>query len=1152
MLKISPRKKLEFIALIFIFLCSLIFPLARDMTQAAGNIIYADIDGDGNLEQAQNNDSNSVNGYETFSDPDGSTTLILALNGNWDGKTDFFLDIDHDGLPEKYWDPSGTIISNVTITNVESGAKAILDDWVFSSQGNNINDRYYSPNFHVIRQQASSTDLSLTKIVSDPTPDPGDAITYTFTVANNGDYDVPGIQVANAKAPGQFIYQSSSSSQGTYDHDSGIWTIGTVAAGAQAVLTVTAQVPGSFCGNVVDPTATVSFTPTSTPIVLPKGESIGDTADASFLGDAAGDDTGFGNIGPGGDLNGDGYQDFSINISNENDASGKVDVIFGKPTVWQKDVTMADADNVTIYHDDRSDIFLGFDAPSPMDLNHDGLNDLVFSDLGPDGNGNVFPVWIVLGKTSAWPKSVDVASSTDFFNSSFYGAQGSINVGDVNHDGYDDLNILDTTDAYSHLLFGRNSGWPINGNLATSSDFSFEQAVGNSALRLGDVNGDEIDDFMIIDKYAVASSGKAYIFFGKTSGWQQNADSDASFIGEPQNGATEPSHLGGYISANENPLGDINGDGIDDIGLASYENSQVGAYSGKAYIILGKTSGWQNNQEIGTSSDASFVGEMANSKLQSIRNIGDVNGDGVDDLGLVASHNSQGFDRNGKIYVIFGKTSGWQNDQEIGTSSDASFLGVKDREKLRDVDAVGDFNADGYADFLVDSWGTDVTLKGDLYLMLGKPAGWTKNNSIASSAAASFVGEADEDQLQVSGASELFGDLNGDGYDDIVVGAGYNNDNGEHAGKVYIIFGKEDESWLIDSDYSDNSATTSVQIQCLTLAYAAGAHGTIIGSSTQMVNSGASGSAITASPNSGYRFVRWSDSSTSNPRIDTNIISDISVSASFEFIPTNSGNFSAPYCSNVSYGDWGNCANGMQYRDVLSQSPMFCALTTAQQATRSKVCGAASAIPITPAAPAAPAGNILSEIAAEAGIVSANNAPDLLADLGQTADAAKEQAGLIKYKIILNQDSKITATEKTAINNFIVYGTKSTRRLGAGERAGVINSYFQAYGRLPNSEAEWSDVIKIANGRWPSERSATSENQAKIEFKKIYGRNPVLANSYDQNAVMVIAYGLIPRQRNLASEVIAARIFRYYYGHTPVNALAWNVVRAIAYSGATR
>ncbi|MDD5527596.1 MAG: YDG domain-containing protein [Patescibacteria group bacterium] len=261
------------------------------------------------------------------------------------------------------------------------------------------------------------------------------------------------------------------------------------------------------------------------------------------------------------------------------------------------------------------------------------------------------------------------------------------------------------------------------------------------------------------------------------------------------------------------------------------------------------------------------------------------------------------------------------------------------------------------------------------------------------------------------------------------------------------------------------------------------------------------------------------------------------------------------YCSSVVYGDWKTCAAGYQSRDILSQSPNYCSLTAAQQAARTKVCGAANPIiPSTPivTTPTVPTGNVLDNIANEAGIVSANNAGSLQAYLSVAANPTAEAASLIKYKAVLGQDSKITAAEKTAINDFIVYGTPTTLRLGAGERAGVVNSYFQAFGKLPNSEAEWSDVIKIANGRWPGELNQAAENIAKAQFKKVYGRNSAVTNGFDQNAVTVMAYGLIPSLRNLASEKVAIQTFRYYYGHSPVSALAWNIVRAIAYSGATR
>ena len=264
------------------------------------------------------------------------------------------------------------------------------------------------------------------------------------------------------------------------------------------------------------------------------------------------------------------------------------------------------------------------------------------------------------------------------------------------------------------------------------------------------------------------------------------------------------------------------------------------------------------------------------------------------------------------------------------------------------------------------------------------------------------------------------------------------------------------------------------------------------------------------------------------------------------------------YCSAVTFGDWqSTCFNGTQFRNALTQTPLGCTLTSAQQAEQQRACSMSTSTPpvppVTPPAtpPASSGAVVLQNIATEAGIMN-NNQAALLVHLGISANTATEQAGLTKYKTILGLDKTISGDEKLTINDFIVYGTNGTHRLGAGERAAVINSYYQAYGRLPNSEAEWSDVLKIASGRWPSERSATAEAQAKIEFKKVYARSAVMTNNIDENAIMVIAYGLLPLERNLNSEKVAIKTFRWVYGHAPVSALAWNIVRAIAYSGATR
>ncbi|OIO06980.1 hypothetical protein CO115_03530 [Candidatus Falkowbacteria bacterium CG_4_9_14_3_um_filter_36_9] len=105
---------------------------------------------------------------------------------------------------------------------------------------------------------------------------------------------------------------------------------------------------------------------------------------------------------------------------------------------------------------------------------------------------------------------------------------------------------------------------------------------------------------------------------------------------------------------------------------------------------------------------------------------------------------------------------------------------------------------------------------------------------------------------------------------------------------------------------------------------------------------------------------------------------------------------------------------------------------------------------------------------------------------------------------------------------------------------------------MPKSAADWQDVIKIANGRWTSERSQAAEDRAKVSFKKVYGREPVIKSPTDANAVMIMAYGLRPVKRNINSEKNSIISFIYYYKKIPASAGDWDIVRAIAYGGAKR
>jgi len=180
--------------------------------------------------------------------------------------------------------------------------------------------------------------------------------------------------------------------------------------------------------------------------------------------------------------------------------------------------------------------------------------------------------------------------------------------------------------------------------------------------------------------------------------------------------------------------------------------------------------------------------------------------------------------------------------------------------------------------------------------------------------------------------------------------------------------------------------------------------------------------------------------------------------------------------------------------------------------------------------------------------ITAGEAENIFASPSLSALTVGENINFLK--IIDSAD--ITQNEKFAIADFIHFGTPTTLKMGSGERAGSIDSFQGAFNRLPTSLLDWQDVIKIANGRWPSQRSAIAEARAKINFKLVYSRAADMLNIYDNAAVTVMAYGLRPAARNLNSEKAAIKSFRFIFQRTPITAREWDVVRAIAYSGAKK
>ncbi len=139
------------------------------------------------------------------------------------------------------------------------------------------------------------------------------------------------------------------------------------------------------------------------------------------------------------------------------------------------------------------------------------------------------------------------------------------------------------------------------------------------------------------------------------------------------------------------------------------------------------------------------------------------------------------------------------------SSADASFIG----EALLDeagasVSGTGDVNGDGFDDIIIGAYGNDEggSGAGQTYLIFGRSTGWSMDTDL-SSVDASFIGETAGDRLWRSSGTC---DVNGDGFDDILIGANWNDEGGSKAGQTYLIAGfrltEPSEVYSIDT-YSD-------------------------------------------------------------------------------------------------------------------------------------------------------------------------------------------------------------------------------------------------------------------------------------------------------------------------------------------------------------
>ena len=252
-----------------------------------------------------------------------------------------------------------------------------------------------------------------------------------------------------------------------------------------------------------------------------------------------------------------------------------------------------------------------------------------------------------------------------------------------------------------------------------------------------------------------------------TGSWSM-ACSGAKLVGE-----TEYDNSGFAVSG----AGDVNGDGFDDVivgATAAADRSDVS--TGAAYLVLGPVTGEVDL----AAADATLYGENDSDRAgAAVATAGDVDGDGYTDVLVGALDDATGGTEAGAVYLVAGPISGPQSL----ASAEAKFFGEAGQDFAgRAISGDGDVNGDGINDALIGSWRHDITAsdEGAAYLVLG---GTTGDRSLAA-ADAKLTGEADSDYAGYS--VSIVGDMNGDGFDDMLVGAW-----GEYSGSsgAYVVFG---------------------------------------------------------------------------------------------------------------------------------------------------------------------------------------------------------------------------------------------------------------------------------------------------------------------------------------------------------------------------
>ena len=258
------------------------------------------------------------------------------------------------------------------------------------------------------------------------------------------------------------------------------------------------------------------------------------------------------------------------------------------------------------------------------------------------------------------------------------------------------------------------------------------------------------------------NEGRAYVYHGSASG-----------LGATANRTVESDHAYARFGYSVSTAGDVNGDGYSDVIVGAYEYDNGEDNGGRAYVYHGSASGLKTTPTWTAESDQAYARFG-----WSVSTAGDVNGDGCSDVIVGAHQYDNGQSNEGRAYVYHGAKSGLEKTPAWTAESDQV-----DARFGWSVSTAGDVNGDGYGDVIVAApyYDNGQDDEGRAFVYHGSASGLGP--------ASVWIAESDQAYASFGYSVSTAGDVNKDGYSDVIVGAYFYDNAQNNEGRVYVYHG---------------------------------------------------------------------------------------------------------------------------------------------------------------------------------------------------------------------------------------------------------------------------------------------------------------------------------------------------------------------------